>query len=161
MKKHTLLYLYMATLLATATTAGAMPGMTGSTNDPKSDQGISSGSKGATVAKESKISVPKAGGANAYTIEGAFANSAKLDKQKVVIRGKVVKVSKGIMGKNWIHLQDGTGSAAKGTHDLVCTSKDTAVTGDVITASGTLAKDRDFGSGYRYNVIIEDATFKK
>lgn len=160
MKKHSLVYLSVA-LLATASVAAAMPGMTESGKDPKMGQGQPIGSKGAAAAKDTKISVSKAKGANAYTVEGAFVNSAKLDKQKVVIRGKVVKVSSGIMGKNWIHLQDGTGSAAKGTHDLVCTSKDTAKTGDVVTASGILAKDRDFGSGYRYNVIVEDATFKK
>jgi hypothetical protein len=161
MKKHSVVYLSVAALLATATAAAAMPGMTASGKESKMGQAQPIGSKGAAAAKDSKISVTKAKGANAYTVEGAFLNSAKLDKQKVVIRGKVVKVSNGIMGKNWIHLQDGSGSAAKGTHDLVCTSNDTAKTGDVVTASGTLAKDRDFGSGYRYSVIIEDATFKK
>jgi hypothetical protein len=161
MKKLTLLYLSVAALLSTATVAVAMPGMAGSTSDTKKDQAVTGGSKAAAAAKEAKISVPKATGPNAYTVEGAFVNSAKLDKQKVVIKGKVVKVSSGIMGKNWIHLQDGTGSAAKGTHDLVFTSKDTAKMGDVVTASGTLGKDRDFGSGYKYSVIVEDATFKK
>jgi hypothetical protein len=150
MKKLTLMYLSMAALLATSTVAGANPGMAESKKD-----------KAAPAAKEEKISVPKASGANAYTVEGAFTNSAKLSKQKIVVRGKVVKVSSGIMGKNWIHLQDGSGTAAKSNNDLVFTSKDTAKVGDVITASGTLGKDRDFGSGYKYSVIIEDATFKK
>jgi hypothetical protein len=150
MKKFTLLHLSVAALLSTATVGAAMPGADST-----------GGSKAAATVKETRISVPKAAGANAYTVEGAFANSAKLNKQKVVVRGKVVKISSGIMGKNWIHLQDGTGTSAKGTHDLVFTSRDTAATGDVVTASGTLAKDRDFGSGYRYSVIIEDATFKK
>lgn len=149
MKKHRLLNLSLAALLAAASAASAMPGDS------------TSGSKGAVAAKEAKISVPKATGANAYTVEGAFVNSAKLDKQKVVVRGKVVKVSSGIMGKNWIHLQDGSGSAAKGTHDLVFTSKEAPKKGDVVTASGTLYKDRDFGSGYKYSVLVEDATFKK
>ena len=65
------------------------------------------------------------------------------------------------MGKNWIHIQDGTGTQAKGTHNLVCTSSEMAKVGDVITVSGTLAKDRDFGSGYRYDAIVENATFNK
>jgi len=161
MKKRTAIFLSLAAFLAATTVATAMPGMSDSTTDPKTGQGQPIGSKGATAAKDSKISVPKAKGANASTVEGAFVNSAKLDKQKVVIRGKVVKVSNGIMGKNWVHLQDGTGSAAKGTHDLVCTTKDKVAVGDVVTVSGTLAKDRDFGSGYRYSTIIEDASFKK
>lgn len=121
----------------------------------------SPGSKGAVTGKEKKISVKKATGANAITVEEAFKNSAKLDKKTVVVRGKVVKVSSGIMNKNWIHIQDGTGAEATGTHDLVCTSKDMAAMGDIVTVSGTLAKDRDFGSGYRYNAIIENARFKK
>lgn len=121
----------------------------------------SPGSKGASVAKEGKISVAKATGPNAYTIEGVFKNSAKLDKKKVVIRGKVMKVSSGIMKRNWIHIQDGTGSQAKGTHNLVCTSQDKPNSGDVVTVTGTLAKDRDFGGGYRYAVIIENAKITK
>lgn len=125
------------------------------------DKAASPGSKGAAVAKGTKISVKKATGPNAATIQEAFANSAKLDKKKVVVRGKVVKVSAQIMGKNWIHLQDGTGSQTTGNHNLVCTSKDMVEVGDVVTMSGTLAKDKDFGAGYKYSVIIEDATFKK
>ena len=137
------------------------PAASAASSDPKKEQGSSPGSKGAAAPKAEKISVTKATGSNAATVEGAHINSAKLDKKKVVIKGKVVKVSAGIMGKNWIHIQDGTGTQAKGTHNLVCTSSEMATVGDVITVSGTLAKDRDFGSGYRYDVIVENATFKK
>ncbi len=119
------------------------------------------GSKAAASVKDAKISVPKAAGANGYTVQEIFANSAKLNKKKVVVRGKVVKVSTGIMGKNWIHIQDGTGAQAKKTHNLVCTSKETADVDDVVTVSGILAKDKDFGGGYKYTAIIEDASFKK
>jgi hypothetical protein len=131
------------------------------TPDLKKSPATSPGSKGATVAKEEKISVAKATGANAITVAEAFGNSAKLDKKKVVVRGKVVKVSARIMKKNWIHIQDGTGSQKKGTHNLVCTSQDNAEVGDVVTVSGTLAKDRDFGGGYRYKAIIENAKVKR
>lgn len=129
--------------------------------DPKKSKGASPGSKGARTSKEGKISVDKATGRNSTTVEGAFLNSARLDKKKVTVKGKVVKVSIGIMQKNWIHIQDGTGSQAKGTHNLVCTSSEMADVGDIVTVTGTLAKDRDFGGGYRYNAIIEKATFKK
>lgn len=135
--------------------------VTVTTPDLKKGQATSPGSKGATVVKEEKISVAKATGAGAITVSEAYKNSATLDNKKVVVRGKVVKVSSGIMKKNWIHIQDGTGSQKKGTHNLVCTSKDKAEVGDVVTVSGTLAKDRDFGSGYRYKVIIENAKVKK
>lgn len=120
----------------------------------------SPGSKGAKAAKDEKIKVAKASGANAYTIGDLYKKKARLDKQKVVVRGKVVKVSARIMERNWIHLQDGSGNTKKGTHNLVVTSKDLPSVGDVVTASGLLAKDRDFGGGYRYDVILEQATVK-
>lgn len=130
--------------------------------NPGKDQGVSPGSNGSIAAKKGKISVTKATGPNAYTVEGAIKNSAKLNKKKVVIHAQVVKVSSGIMGKNWIHIQDGSGSEAKKTHNVVCTSAtDTADVGDVVTISGTLIKDRDFGAGYKYAVIIEDTKIAK
>lgn len=133
----------------------------GKETDPASGKGVSPGSKAAVSGKDTKISVPKATGANAHTIKEIFANSAKLDKKKVVIRGKVVKVSSQIMGKNWIHIQDGTGTTSAGNHNLVCTSQEMADVGDVVTISGTLAKDKDFGGGYKYVVIVENSTVKK
>jgi hypothetical protein len=125
-------------------------------SDPNKKGKIVIGSQPA-VASKGKVSVTRAKGPNAYTVAEVYKNSAKLNTKKVVIRGKVVKASTGIMKKTWIHIQDGTGSQAKGTHNLVCTTKGTANVGDVITVSGTVAKDRNFGSGYRYKVILEDA----
>lgn len=105
--------------------------------------------------------VTKASGANAITVTEAFTNGEKLNKKKVVVSGKVVKVSTGIMKQNWVHIQDGTGSGRNKTNDLVCTSKNMVKVGEVVTVSGTLAMNRDFGSGYRYKAIIENATFTK
>jgi hypothetical protein len=65
------------------------------------------------------------------------------------------------MKMNWIHLQDGTGEASKATHNLVATSSELPAEGDMVTASGTIAVDKDFGSGYKYTVLLEKATFKK
>ena len=113
---------------------------------------------GGSVATGEKVKVEKAEGKNAYTVAELFTKSAKLNKKKVVVRGKVMKVSSGIMSKNWIHLQDGSGSEKKGTHDIVVTSKDLPLVGDVVTVTGTLAKDRDFGGNYKYKAIIEEAT---
>ncbi len=107
-----------------------------------------------------KVSVKKAMGKNAYTIAEVYEKSASLHKKTAVIQGKVVKVSQGIMGKNWIHLQDGTGDAAKGTNDLVATSQDNPAVGEVITVKGTVYKDKDFGAGYRYRVIMEQASIQ-
>jgi hypothetical protein len=130
-------------------------------NDKYKGKSASGGSKAAAATKDGKISVAKATGANAYTVQEIFAKSEKLNKKKVVIKGKVVKVSTGIMGKNWIHIQDGTGSQAKKNHNLVCTTKDMADVNDVVTVSGVLAKDKDFGGGYKYSAIVEEASVKK
>ena len=66
------------------------------------------------------------------------------------------------MGKNWVHLQDGTGSRQDGTNDItVTTDAGAAKLGDVLTATGTLAIDKDFGAGYRYGAIVEGATLAK
>lgn len=113
------------------------------------------------AAPAEKVSVKKAEGKDACTVAEVYAKKDSLHEKKAVIRGKVVKVAAGIMGKNWIHLQDGTGDAAKGTHDLVVTSSETAAVGDVVTATGTVFKEKDFGAGYKYAVIMEQASFKK
>jgi hypothetical protein len=96
-----------------------------------------------------------------YKVSDLYKDRATLDKQKVTVKGKVVKVSAGIMNKNWIHLQDGSGAPAKKDNDLaITTTKDLPAVGKVVTISGTLAKDKDFGSGYFYQVILENATIK-
>lgn len=121
----------------------------------------SGGSEGAKApATAEPIKVGKAKGADAHTVSELYEKAEKLDKKTVVVRGKVVKVSRGIMGKNWVHLRDGSGDPAKGTNDLVVTTQDVPKIGDVVTAKGTLHKDKDFGSGYKYKVIVEDATIK-
>ena len=121
--------------------------------------GGSGGAKAPAPAAE-QIKVEKAKGADAYTISEAYEMAGKLDKKTVVVRGKVVKVSTGIMGKNWVHLRDGSGDPGKGTNNLVVTTQDAPKVGDVVTAKGTLFKDKDFGSGYKYQVIVEEATVK-
>jgi hypothetical protein len=79
----------------------------------------------------------------------------------VAIQGKVVKASMGVMGKNWLHLRDGSGDPAKGNHDLTVTTLDEAKVGDLILVKGVLHTDKDFGSGYRYAVIVEEAKIQK
>jgi len=120
----------------------------------------SSGGSQAAMAQSEDVMVEKAEGENAYTVAELFEKKSDLATQKVMVRGKVVKVSLGIMGKNWLHLQDGTGDAAGKTHDLVVTTAAQPEKGAVVIVEGTLGADRDFGSGYRYDVIIEDAEVK-
>ncbi len=120
-----------------------------------------SGSKGAVVAPAEKVKVEKASGADAYTVEEIYKNAEGLNNKKVSVKGKVVKVSSGIMNMNWLHLQDGSGDQKKGSHDLVVTTAESAEVGSVVTATGTIAKDKDFGSNYKYKVIMEKATLQK
>jgi len=84
-----------------------------------------------------------------------FAGSEELAGKQVTVRGKVVKFLPQIMGKNWLHLQDGSGS--EGTNDLTVTTTTTVEVGDVVMVNGVVSVDRDFGFGYEYDVIIEDA----
>jgi hypothetical protein len=104
--------------------------------------------------------VPKASGANARTVAEIITRSAELRDKPVVVRGKVVKYNPEIMGKNWIHLRDGSGSAAEGTNDILVTTANQTKVGDTVTVKGTVRTDKDFGSGYAYNVLIEDATLQ-
>jgi hypothetical protein len=107
------------------------------------------------------IKVEKSTARNGYTVGELFEKAASLNRQKVTVKGQVVKVNPDIMGKNWLHIQDGTGDPAKSTHDLVVTSADIAETGAIISLEGILAADKDFGYGYRYDVIVEDAVLMK
>ncbi|AJE02110.1 hypothetical protein [Geobacter pickeringii] len=120
----------------------------------------SAGSKANVVSPTEKISVEKASGPNAYTVAEIHQQKGKLDGKKAVVRGKVTKVAAGIMDRNWVHLQDGSGDTKKGTHDLTVTSQDLPAVGDVVTASGTLRKNKDFGGGYKYEVIMEEGSIK-
>jgi hypothetical protein len=108
-----------------------------------------------------EIKVEKAEGENGYQVGELFTSAADLAGKKVKIRGKVVKVSPGIMGRTFIHLQDGTGNPMNNTHDLVVTSADVPELNSIVVVEGELAKDKDFGAGYFYNVIVEGATVSK
>jgi len=109
----------------------------------------------------SNIKVAKATGANARTVAEILSKGAELKDKPVLVRGKVVKYSEDIMGKNWVHLRDGSGNDADKTNDLLVTTKNPAKLGDVVTVKGTVHTDRDLGSGYFYKVLVEDATLQK
>ena len=112
---------------------------------------ISTADTGKETMDFSGITKPKGG----KTIAEIYKGKSQLTGKKVVLRGKVVKFTAEVMGKNWIHVKDGTG--AQGTNDLTVTSKKTAKIGDTILVRGTIATDKDYGYGYKYPVIIEDA----
>lgn len=96
--------------------------------------------------------------AAAETVAAVNQNKAGLAGKTISAQGKVVKVNNGIMGRNFVHVQDGSGDAAKGTNNLIVTSKQTANVGDQVAVSGVVVVNRDFGSGYSYPLLIEDAS---
>jgi len=161
MKKNLLTSLAFALLCSTASVSLAAPDTSNMPAGQAQQQASPMGSKAAVKPKEAKITVKKASGPNAHTIAELYRDRAGLDKKQVVVRGKIVKVTPEVMNRVWVHIQDGTGSQAEGTHNLVCTTAAKPQLGDVVTVTGTLAKDRDFGYGYRYSVIVENATFGK
>ncbi len=102
---------------------------------------------------------------NAYTAEAKVQTVAAINQgmadlagKTIATQGKVVKVNNGIMGRNFVHVQDGTGDTAKGTNNLIVTSKQTAAVGDQVSVSGIVVLNRDFGAGYNYPLLIEDAS---
>jgi len=127
----------------------------------KKEGADASGGSAGNVVPFADLKVEKAAGPDGHAVGEMFEKSATLDKQKVVVKGQVVKVSKNIMGKNWLHIQDGTGDPNKNTHDLVVTTMDVAEKGDIVTVEGPAAANKDFGSGYKYDLIIEDGKVTK
>jgi hypothetical protein len=107
------------------------------------------------------IKVAKAKGPDARTVAEIVGKRSELKDKPVTVSGKVVKSTSGVMGKNWLHLRDGTGAAADGTNDVVVTTKDEAAVGDIVTAKGVVRTDVDLGSGYTYKVLVDSATLQK
>jgi len=112
------------------------------------------GSAAPPAASVDVSNVAKADGGQ--TVAELYAGKDALEGNQVAVRGKVVKVANGIMGKNWLHIRDGSGAADAG--DLTVTTTATASIGDTVLARGKLGVDRDFGYGYQYAVIVEDAS---
>lgn len=104
--------------------------------------------------KTPSVTKPKGG----YTVEEIYAKKDELKGKKVTVRGEVVKFNGDILGKNWLHLQDGSGK--QGTNDLtVTTTTDQgANVGDKVVVTGTLVTNKDVGAGHKYDVILEEGT---
>ena len=107
------------------------------------------------------VKVPKATGADARTVAEIVGTKAALKGKTVLVRGKVVKYTPEVMGKNWIHLRDGSGSADAKTNDILVTTKDVTKIGDVVLVKGVVRTDVDLGSGYTYAVMVDEATLQK
>jgi hypothetical protein len=106
------------------------------------------------------VKVPKASGKDARTVAELFSQRQALKDKTVTVRGKVVKYTPGVMGKNWIHLRDGTGTPGK-DNDVTVTTQDPAAKGDVVVVKGTVSLDQNIGMGTPYPIIIQDAKVSK
>ena len=129
--------------------AGAMGGMgaMGGTATEQQHEG--------KVGTEQNGSIAVEKSAGEITIAQVFANRSGYSGKEIEIKGVVVKVNKEVMGKNWIHIQDGTSD--NGNFDLTITSADVAEVNDEVTVKGKITLNKDFGYGYSYEVIMEDA----
>ncbi|MES9853907.1 MAG: hypothetical protein ABW170_18975 [Candidatus Thiodiazotropha sp. L084R] len=129
-------------------------------NYHSSDDG--KGLKNETVVAQSiQVKVPEPGEieplSGGMTVIGIVENATKLNEQVVSLRAKVIKVNPNIMGKNWVTLQDGTGT--KPNNKLIATSDEMVSPGELVTASGVVRNNIDIGSGYKYEVLLEQANF--
>lgn len=104
------------------------------------------------------LKVEKAKGANAFDLAEIFEKKAALQDKVISVRGQVIKITTGVMDRNWVHLKDGTGE--NGANKLVITTKETPDTGEIVTFTGVFHNNVDFGGGYFYAIIMEDASTK-
>ena len=104
-------------------------------------------------AKRIDVSIEKTKGIT--SISELFSKKDEFSGKQISVKGKVTKFNQNIMGKNWIHIQDG--SDFEGNFDLTITCKDVVSIGQIIEVSGTIALDKDFGAGYTYDVIMAEA----
>lgn len=115
-------------------------------------QGVTPGSN----VKEERADVRVEAAEGATSIADLFANPQDFEGKTIRVRGEVTKFNEAIMNRNWIHLQDGT--EFEGKYDLTATSTDPFQTGSIVTLEGVLAVNKDFGYGYKYEILLEEAT---
>lgn len=127
----------------------------------RAPMGMPPGMASAAAVDVKVAKVAEAEGADAKTVSEIWAARAVLQDKPISVRGKVVKFLPNIMGKNWLHLRDGSGTRAKGDDDLTVTTADTVAVGDVVLVRGTVRTEKDFGAGYNYAVIVEEAKVSK
>lgn len=123
------------------------PAATETAIDPKTIINSTQLSKGITLAK------------GAISLHDLFSGRDKLEGKTVILTGKVVKFMPEIMKKNWIHLQDGT--SFNGFNDITITTLDKVKVDEIVSLKGKVVLNKDLGSGYKYDVLIEDAIVVK
>jgi hypothetical protein len=115
----------------------------------------------ADTASVGPIKVEKVAGSDGRTVGEIFSQKLDLKDRKVAVRGKITKVNANILNRTWIHIQDGTGDSQAKTNDLTVTSQGSAAVGDTVLVEGIIRTDKNYGMGYVFPVIIEDASVTK
>jgi hypothetical protein len=140
---------FVNTISTTPLEKGSMSGMgaMGETEAQPAHMGKVNTEQNSSITLEKK--------AEEITVAKIFASRNEYSGKEVEIRGVVVKVNEQVMGKNWIHIQDGTSD--NGNFDLTVTSTELPAVNDEITVKGKIILNKDFGYGYSYEVIMEDA----
>jgi len=118
-----------------------------------------SGKNGSKRAIVEKKNIAIEASENTISIEELFKNKEKYNNQTVRLKGEVTKYNPAIMDINWFHIQDGTAFNEK--YDLTATTEDEVNLGDIVTFEGKVILNKNFGSGYVYDVLIENATILK
>ncbi|MGE0814034.1 MAG: nucleotide-binding protein [Vicinamibacterales bacterium] len=150
------------TLNGLAVASNAEAATVGRTPDPAQPMMSSHGAAGGSPqAGTDALIAPIPPAPGGLSVAQVWQQRASLSGKPIVVRGKVVKANYEIMGTNWYHVQDGSGALDAGTHDLTVTSPDRVGVGDVVTVSGPVSLDKDFGAGYAYDVIVEGARLTK
>lgn len=117
---------------------------------------LTTGSGSPATQAPGSVTAPPTATGKVIKISELFKNKSQYNGQEVTVSGKVIKVNNGIMGRNWIHLDDGSKMDGKKL-DLTLTTSMAIPLGSGVTLRGTVAVDKDFGAGYRYDVIVENA----
>lgn len=143
--------LYLAGSITLAGSTNALPA--GGSMTLPAGHPVVTGKGGAMASADMPVIQKPDGG---KTVAEIWAGKTALAGKTVLIRAKIVKITPKVLGMNWLHLRDGSG--VDGSNDLVVTTKAEVHVGEVVTVKGTLNTDKDFGAGYKYDVILEDAT---
>jgi len=120
--------------------------------------GLPAPAAGEADAENAAAPVERSQAPNGKTVAEVFAARRALDQTRVTVRGTVVKLTEGVLGKTYMHLRDGTGTAEGGDDDLTVTTVEAISLGETVEVEGRLAIDQDVGVGYSYPALLADAS---
>jgi hypothetical protein len=153
--KKLIILLTVLTLFTFCNGPVSVPPVNESTNSQNPIQNpLMQGAAEAVHVMPEKVNVDIEPGKDCISIANLMENKSSYAGKSIKVKGKVTKVNAAIMGKNWIHIQDG--SEFQGVFDLTITSDEMVNVGETVIFEGKLVLDKDFGYGYVYNVLIED-----